>query len=71
MTNEMSFTEDPLIQGLLAASGKRVEAFAFGIAYVGKLEKVDMENGSITITEGEDSVMLELERIENFNVVEE
>ena len=66
-----SLQEDPLIQGLDAAKGKRIEVFAFGITYVGILTSIDHENGFISITEGEDTAMLELERIEHFNMVEE
>lgn len=68
---EACIKDDPLIQGLLTASGKRVEVYAFGIAYIGKLTSVDPENGFITVTDGSDSVMLELERVESFNIVED
>lgn len=67
---EMCIADDPLIQGLLAAKGKNVEIFAFGITYIGKLISVDTENGFVSVTDGEDTVMLELERIEQFNIVE-
>jgi len=66
-----TFQDDPLIQGLISAKGKKVEVFAFGITYVGMLTGIDNENGFISITDGEDTAMLELERIEHFNVVEE
>ncbi len=62
--------DDPMIQGLLAAIGKRVEVFAFGVTYIGELRSVDHENGFVTVTDGEDTVMLELERVESFNIVE-
>lgn len=62
--------EDPLIQELLAAKGKRVEVLAFGIMYIGTLTSVDPEHGYITVTDGEDTAMLELERVESFDVVE-
>lgn len=68
---ELCLEEDPLIQGLLKAAGRRVEIFAFGITYSGKLTKVDPENGFISVTDGADTAMLELERIEQFNVIEE
>lgn len=64
-------TEDPLISSLLAAKGKQVEVFAFGITYIGKLKSVDPENGFITVSDGTDTVMLELERVESFNINEE
>jgi len=66
-----TFQDDPLIQGLVTAKGKKIEAFAFGITYVGTLTNIDHENGFISITDGEDTAMLELERIEHFNVIEE
>lgn len=68
---ETSMADDPLIQGLLSAVGKRVEVFAFGLAYIGKLVSVDPENGLLSIAEGVDTAVLELERVEQFNVVEE
>jgi hypothetical protein len=72
MTKEEScVAEDLLIQGLLGAKGKRVEVFAFGITYIGALTSVDVENGFVSVTDGEDTAMLELERIEHFNIVEE
>lgn len=58
--------EDALIQGLLEAKGRQVEIIAFGIAYNGLLEEVDVESGVITIADGEDRAMIELERIESY-----
>jgi hypothetical protein len=71
MTEQEHMTADPLIQSLLGAKGKRVEVFAFGMAYVGNLNSVDIDHGFITVTDGEDTAMLELERIEYFNVLED
>ncbi len=71
MTEHEHLTGDPLIQGLMGAKGKRVEVFAFGMAYVGSLSSVDIDHGFITVTDGEDTAMLELERIEYFNVMED
>lgn len=68
---ECCVAEDLLIQGLLEAKGKRVEVFAFGITYIGNLTSVDVENGFVSVTDGEDTAMLELERVEHFNIVEE
>lgn len=68
---EICVEDDPLVQGMLAAKGKRVEVFAFGITYIGNLTSVDPENGFISVTEGQDTAILELERVEHFNVVEE
>lgn len=70
-TDNSCIKEDALITGLMAARNKQVEVFAFGISYVGTLSSIDTENGVITVTEGEDSVMLELERIDHFNPLEE
>ncbi|MBI2092068.1 MAG: hypothetical protein HYY43_02380 [Deltaproteobacteria bacterium] len=70
MKNNFVIADDQLIQDLLAAKGKRVEVFAFGITYIGKLTSVDTENGFISVTDGEDTAMLELERIEQFSLLE-
>lgn len=70
MTKEAICTqEDPLIQTLVAAKGKRVEVFAFGITYIGTLVSVDPENGFISVSDELDTAMLELERIEQFHVI--
>jgi hypothetical protein len=60
-----------MIQQLLEAKGKKVEVFAFGITYIGRLMTVDPENGLVSVTDGDDTAMLEMERIERFNVIEE
>jgi hypothetical protein len=60
--------EDRLIQALLDAKGKRVEIIAFGILYVGALTKVDIDNGTIIITNGDDQAMIEIERVESFSL---
>lgn len=54
---------------LRAAKGKKVEVLAFGIAYVGVLEKIDHKEGTIRIEDKEDYVVLEIERIEDFKVL--
>ncbi len=56
-------------KGLKASLGKRVEVIAFGLAYVGRLEKIDMKNGTIKIVDRKDYVILEIERIEAFRHV--
>ncbi len=66
---DFSIEEDALIQGLLDAKKKEVEVIAFGIAYSGILEGVDVNNGTISIVDGENSAMLEIERIESFSIV--
>ena len=58
--------EDALIQALLEAKGKRVEIIAFGILYNGTLKRIDVENGTIIITNGDDHAMIEIERVESF-----
>lgn len=62
--------EDPLIQNLLAAKGKTVEAIAFGVAYIGRLAAVDLQLGCATIIDGEDQAVLYFERIESFRVLD-
>jgi len=66
---DFSIEEDALIQGLLDAEGKGVEVIAFGIVYAGTLESVDVDNGTITIVDGEDRAMIEIERVESFSIV--
>ena len=66
MAPDTIIEEDALIQGLLEAKGRQVEIIAFGIAYNGLLEEVDVENGVITIADGDDRAMIELERIESY-----
>lgn len=61
--------DDALIQALIDAKGKRVEIIAFGILYNGTLKRVDVENGTIIITNGSDKAMLEIERVESFCLV--
>lgn len=58
--------EDPLICDLMDSKGKRVEIVAFGIVYTGVLEEVDLENGFIILTDGDNKAALEVERIESF-----
>lgn len=60
--------EDPLIEALVDAKGKNVEIIAFGILYVGALKRVDLNNGTIQIINGEDQAILEIERIESFRL---
>ncbi len=60
--------DDPLIEALINAKGKKVEIIAFGILYVGILKKIDINNGTIQISNGEDNAVLEIERIESFSL---
>jgi len=65
-----SIDEDALIRGLIESQGKRVEIIAFGIIYTGRLENVDPDNGTLMIVDGENSAMIEIERIESLSVLE-
>jgi hypothetical protein len=60
--------DDPLIEALVGAKGKMVEIIAFGILYVGILKKIDINNGTIQISNGDDNAVLEIERIESFRL---
>lgn len=65
---DFSIEEDALIQGLLDARGKRVELLAFGIIYAGVLEDVDIDHGTVIVTDGDDKAMIEIERIESLSI---
>jgi len=69
--SDSALEEDALIQGLIDAKGKRIEIIAFGIVYGGVLEKVDADDGIITIRDGEERAVLEIERIESFSLLPE
>lgn len=60
--------DDPLLQALSDAKGKKVEIIAFGILYVGVLKQIDFDNGTIVILSGKDRAILEIERIESFRL---
>lgn len=66
---DFSIEEDALVQALLDAKGKRVELIAFGIVYNGILREVDIDNGTVVVTDGEDKAMIEIERIESLSIV--
>lgn len=66
---EMSLSEDELISGLVAAQGQRAEVIAFGIAYTGIIECIDLDSGFATIVDGDDKASLEFERIESFRLL--
>ena len=66
---DFSIEEDALIQGLLDAKGKRIELIAFGIVYAGILEEVDINNGTVRVTDGDDKAMIEIERIESLSII--
>lgn len=65
---DFSIEEDALVQSLVAAQGKRVELMAFGIIYGGVLEQVDIDNGTVVVTDGEEKAMIEIERIESLSI---
>lgn len=65
---DFSIEEDALIQALLDAKGKRVELIAFGIVYTGILNRVDIDTGTVTVVDGEDRAMIEIERIESLSI---
>lgn len=66
---EMSISEDELIRDLVSAKGHAVEIIAFGIAYTGTLNEVDVERGFVTIADGDSRATLEFERIEQFRLL--
>jgi len=66
---DFSIEEDALIQELLDAKGKSVEIIAFGISYSGTLVDVDIDRGTITVSDGEDEAVIEIERVESICVV--
>ena len=45
---------------------KKIQIVAFGTSYLGTLQKVDYEKGFLVLTDGKDTVFLELERIDSF-----
>lgn len=54
---------------LKKAVGKKVEVHAFGVSYVGTLKKVDARSGEIRVEDGEDYVVLEIERVDHFRLL--
>ena len=46
-----------------------MEIQAFGVSYLGTLKKVDTRSGVVRVEDGEDYVVLEIERIDHFKVV--
>ena len=61
--------EDPSITQLKDLIGKKVEIIAFDISYVGVLEEVDFERGTLKIVDQEDFAILEIERVESFSLI--
>lgn len=62
-------TEDYSITRLQDLIGKKVEIIAFNISYMGILEDINFETGTLKIVDGEDFAILELERVESFSVL--
>ncbi len=67
--NEEMF-EDYSITRLQDFIGKKVEIIAFNISYMGILEDINFETGTLKIVDGEDFAILELERVESFSVLD-
>lgn len=60
----------PSITRLKDFVGRRVEIIAFNISYRGALTEVDEDRGTVKIVDGEDFVILEMERIDAFYLIE-
>ncbi|MBI2067530.1 MAG: hypothetical protein HYT77_05940 [Deltaproteobacteria bacterium] len=54
---------------LKKALGHRVEVIAFGIAYQGRLQKIDNSSGTIRITDRKNAAIIEIERIASFRTL--
>lgn len=48
--------------------GRWVEIIAFGISYLGNLRDVDYDKGTLRLEDGDDFVVLEIERVESFSL---
>ncbi len=46
--------------------GQKVQVVAYGASYIGTLQKVDYEKGFMIITDGKDTVTLDLDFVETF-----
>lgn len=62
--------EEPLGERSLASIesyiGKKLEVVAFGISYIGFLKDVDLHEGTIVLSDGGTSAILELERVDSY-----
>ena len=65
----MSKSEENSLTQLKNLIGKKVEIIAFDISYIGILEEIDFEQGILKLTDGDDFVILELERVESFSLI--
>lgn len=52
------------------AVGKKVEIIAYGIPYIGTLERFDKKNSRLVVRDNSDVAMLDLDRIESFKLVD-
>ncbi len=50
--------------------GKKIEVIAFDISYRGTLEEINLSKGTLKIVDGEDFVILEIERVESFHLLD-
>lgn len=62
--------EDLSITRIQDYTGRKVEIIAFDISYMGILEEVDLDRGTLKIVDGEDFAVLEIERVESFSVLD-
>jgi hypothetical protein len=62
--------EDLSITRIQDFTGRKVEIIAFDISYMGVLEEVDLDRGTLKIVDGEDFAILEIERVESFSVLD-
>lgn len=46
--------------------GHKVQVVAYGASYIGTLQKVDYEQGFLIVTDGKDTVTLDLDFVESF-----
>lgn len=60
--------DSPSITQLKDYLGRRVEIFAFGISYLGTLDAIDFDEGTLKIVDGDDFAILEIERVESFSL---
>ncbi|MBI4411697.1 MAG: hypothetical protein HY541_04355 [Deltaproteobacteria bacterium] len=63
--------EEKSITKLEDLIGKKIHVIAFGASYLGTLQKIDYDKGFLVLTDGKDTVFLELERIDSFSQAED
>jgi hypothetical protein len=49
--------------------GKKIQMIAYGTSYLGTLQKVDYEEGYVILTDGRDTVTIDLERVESYQLI--